>query len=179
MSSEAQSRQTFDLTAGKVDMAKHRVTNSCQNTRVFLPKPMAATREAMLAVHMSEWERVRVAIKKELADNEKSEQKTNLSKNQKRGLISLVRRIKSGELIIIQTDKTGKFAILTMEDYLAAGMVHASKDEEVTEDFVKSNQRVLNGHCSLWLKIFNVGQDWMHQARHRETKKKSFAAFLC
>ena len=69
--------------------------------------------------------------------------------------------------MIIETDKTGKFAILSMEDYMAAGMVHASKNEEVTEEYVKNNQRVLNGHCSIWLTIFNVGQDWMHQARHR------------
>ena len=104
---EAQSRQTFDPTTGKVDMAKHMVTDSCHNTRVFLPKPMAASREAMLAVQISEWERVRVAMKRELADNDKDEQKTNLSKSKKRGLISIVRRIKSGELIIIEPDKMG------------------------------------------------------------------------
>ena len=103
----SQSRQTYDPTASKVDMAKG-----------FLPKPMAATREAMLAVHMSEWERVRVSIKKDIANNDKDEH------------------------------KTGKFAILSMEDYMAAGMVHASKDEEVTEEYVKNNQRVLNGHCN-------------------------------
>ena len=167
---EAQSRQTYDPTSSKVDMAKHRVTDSAHNTRVFLPKPMAATREAMLAVHMSEWDRVRVSVKEEIANNEKDEQKTNLTSSQKKGLVSLARRAKAGEVVIIETDKTGKFAILSREDYMAAGMVHTSKDEEVTEEYVKSNQRVLNGHCSLWLKIFNVGQDWMHQARHRETK---------
>ena len=38
----------------------------------------------------------------------------------------MVRRVKSGELVIVVTDKTSKFTILTMEDYLASGMVHAS-----------------------------------------------------
>ena len=160
----------YDPTASKVDMVKHRVTDRAHNTRVFLPKPMAATREATLAVHMSDWERVRVSIKKDIADNDKDKQKTNLTYSQKKGLVSLVRRVKSGEVIIVETDKTGQFAILTMEEYMAAGVVHTSKDGEVTEEFVKNNQRVLNRHCSLCLKIFNVGQDWMHQARHRETK---------
>ena len=86
--------------------------------------------------------------KEDIANNDKDEQKTNLTCSQKKGLISLVRRVKSGEVIIVETDKTGKFAILTMEDYMAAGMVHASKDEEVTEDFVKNNQRVRNGHAA-------------------------------
>ena len=58
--------------------------------------------------------------------NDKDEWETNLSASQKRGLISLVRRVKSGELVIVVTDKTSKFTILTMEDYLASGMVHAS-----------------------------------------------------
>ena len=38
---EAQSRQTYDPTASKVDMAKNRVTDSGHNTRVFLPKPIS------------------------------------------------------------------------------------------------------------------------------------------
>ena len=54
--------------------------------------------------------------------------------------------MKSGEMVIIETDKKGKFDIQNMENYMAAGMVHTSKDEEVTEDFVKNIQRVLNGH---------------------------------
>ena len=88
------------------------------------------------------------------------------------------KRVKFWKLVIVETDKTVKFAILTMDDYLAAGMVHASKDEEVTEAFVKNNQLVLNGHCSVWLIIFNVGQDWMHQARHRETKLNKSCCIL-
>ena len=67
-------------------MAKHRVTDSAHNTRVYLPKPMAANREAMLAAHMSEWEKVRVSVKKDIADNDKDEQKTNLICIQKKGL---------------------------------------------------------------------------------------------
>ena len=37
-------------------------------------------------------------------------------------------------------------------------------------EFVKQTQQILNGHCSMWLKIFLVGLNWGHEDRHRETK---------
>ena len=61
---------------------------------------------------------------------------------------SILKRIKNGELIVIQTDKSGKFAILSVEDYNAAGHVHTNKDEQASDEFVKETQTILNCHCS-------------------------------
>ena len=58
---------------------------------------------------------------------------------------------------------------MTMEDYRYAGMKHTIKDKEVDLDFVGKNNRILNGHCSMLLKIFLVGRNWEHEGRMRET----------
>ena len=87
-----------------------------------------------------------------------------------RGLKSLLRKVKEGLIVILQTDKSGKFAVMSVEDYLAAGKVHTDKDECVGEDFVRETQRILNGHCSLLMKIFNTGSNWSHESRHREAR---------
>ena len=134
---EAKSRQTYDPEGQEVNLGRQRVTDCQYNTRVYLPKPMAAHKEAMVAVRTSEWSRVRTMFK-DANTNDKGEQKTNLTASQKRGLLSLLRRIKSGEIVVIETDKSGRFAVMTIEDYLAAGTIHTAKDEE----FIKNNQRI-------------------------------------
>merc|ERR1711888_447249 len=97
-------------------------------------------------------------------------QKVNLTPSQGRGLRKLKKRVKEGELLICETDKSGRFAVVRMETYIAAGRVHTNKDKRVDLEFVKKNQRILNGHTSSFLKIFKVGEDWQHERRHRETK---------
>ena len=87
-----------------------------------------------------------------------------------RGLKSLKKRVAEGEIVVCQTDKSGRFAVMTMADYEYAGSKHVRKDQEVNLPFVKQNQDILNGHCSMWLKIFLVGRNWGHEDRHRETK---------
>ena len=49
------------------------------------------------------------------------------------------------------------------------GKVHVQKDTEIDEDKAREIQRKLNGHVSMWLKITNMGLDWNHCDRMRET----------
>ena len=55
-----------------------------------------------------------------------------------------------------ETDKTGRFTVLTTEDYLEAGYEHVKEDVEVREKGLKSVQRKLNSACSLFIMIFKV-----------------------
>ena len=75
-----------------------------------------------------------------------------------------------GSLIVCETDKLGRFAIMSQEESLMAGEKHVEKDEEVDLEFLLKNQSRLNGHMSVLLKTFNAGTDWNHQARLRATK---------
>ena len=85
-----------------------------------------------------------------------------------RCLKSFLRKVNEGLLVILQIDKSRKFAVMSEDDYLAAGKVNTDKDECVGEDFVRETQRILNGHCSVLMKIFNTGSNWSHESRHRE-----------
>ena len=74
----------------------------------------------------------------------------NITKKEKSGLESLKKRIKEGELIIAQTDKSSRFAALTRDQYLQAGKKHTSKDERVDWKVIKRLQRITNDHM-WWL----------------------------
>ena len=56
-----------------------------------------------------------------------------------------------GALVIVKTDKYGKFSIISMKEYERAGTVHTRKDTEVTLEFLLKNQRRINGHLSMLL----------------------------
>ena len=64
------------------------------------------------------------------------------------------------EIIIMLTDKSGKFAVSDVESYIEMGAVHTSKDTEVGDETVRKIQKMYNGHSSMWLKMANVGEKW-------------------
>ena len=70
---------------------------------------------------------------------------------------------------MLPTDKSGRFALMTMATYIIAGEVHIKEDKEMTVDDLKKNQRHLNGHVSMLLKVFGTGANWEHQQRLRES----------
>ena len=56
------------------------------------------------------------------------------------------KRVKEGKIIICQCDKSGKFAVLTREQYIEAGNKHTKNDMEVTTEVSRNIERNLNGH---------------------------------
>ena len=86
------------------------------------------------------------------------EQKSNLSKEEQMGLKSLKKRVADGNLVVLPTDKSGRFAIMSMDTYIKAGMVHIKNNEEVGVDEKRANQKVVNGAVSMLVKVFRVGK---------------------
>ena len=137
-----------------------------QNTHVYLPGALGMEAEAGLEVLRQEWRACYREFTKEKC-NKKKEQECNLTKEEKEGLASLRKRIKEGEIIVVPTDKSGRFSIMDLETYTQAGLKHASKDEVISLDQVRDNQHELNSQVSMILKIFKVGGTWGHSERAR------------
>ena len=74
----------------------------------------------------------------------------NLLKTEIEALRSLKTKIKEGELIVSQTDKSSRFAVLTKQQYLESGKVHTSKDKEISWKEVGYMQAQVNSHV-WWL----------------------------
>ena len=71
-------------------------------------------------------------------------QPSNLTKAKLKGLKTLKARIENAELVVIPTDKTGNFAVLTRETYEMAGLKHTRGDEEVGWcDWIKLRRRLM------------------------------------
>ena len=85
------------------------------------------------------------------------------------GLKTIRKRKTDGELVVLPTDKSGRFAIMSMKTYIEAGEVHTRGDEEIGLSELKSNQKKVNGNVSMLLKIMNVGAKCQHEGRWRES----------
>ena len=164
----AQSRMTFDEDKMEIDCRRQRCTDAKHNTRVILPGPLSPKLERELESRRMEWLAIFDAYLREFCD-EDGVQEDNLTEDEAKGLKSLKKRVADGSLIVCETDKSGRFAIMSQDEYLLAGEKHVGKDEEVDLDFLLRNQNRLNGHMSMLLKTFNAGADWNHQARLRAT----------
>ena len=97
---------------------------------------------------------------------------SNLSKPEMRGLFQIKKRVDNGTAVVLETDKTGKLSICSIETYEELGQPHVSKDREIDQDQVDEKERYLNGHVSMLLKIFSFGKNWQHEERHRESQIK-------
>ena len=92
-----------------------------------------------------------------------------LSLDEWNGLKSLCKRVSESELVVVPTDKTGKFCVMSRETYVKCGMVHCKKDLEIPFEDLTSTQKDLNGNTSMLVKIFRMGSTWDQVGRVRET----------
>ena len=162
-------KMVFDRVEKKFNYAKKRVTNVKGNSRVNFPREGGKyDDEAMLEMVRME---LRGVFKSYFEENclKGGVQKSNLNDAERRGLKSLQKRVRANEILVVPTDKSGRFAIMTLATYEMAGLAHTKKDVVVPFSEIKSTQTGLNGNVSMMSKIFKLGAEWNHGERMRES----------
>ena len=82
--------------------------------------------------------------------NKKNKDPLKLTCSEIDAMKSLKEKIKEGTLIITQTDKSSRFAVLTKDQYLQSGKSHTIKDKKITWREVNYLQSQVNNHV-WWL----------------------------
>ena len=165
---EARMRLPYHGDTKQLSMGRRRATDCVGNAMVHLPKAMGIREESEVLIRADTYKEAFTNYKAKEC-NKKGDQRTNLSPEQARGLKSLQKRIADGEIICCQTDKTGRFSIVSMESYINMGKAHTKDDKEISMEEVKKIERITNGHTSSMIKILGVGAQWGHQDRIRKS----------
>ena len=150
----------YNLKTKSFDFGNLRATSYKHNKQVFLPEPESADKETNHEFRKSEMRRVfNRAVSNSKAKSSKYKPiqsdkgsgsvESNLTKDESMGLRSLKQRIKEG-IVVCQTDKTKRFAILTPEQYLESGLTHTKNDIEIEPTGVTKIQKCVNNHV-FWL----------------------------
>ena len=118
---EAKSRMVYDSGDGGWSYARKRVTDFKGNTRVIFPRK-CGDKDMEGKLEMMRLE-VLAAYKGYVMGNfgDRGDQKSNLTASQLRGLKSLKKKMKDGSVVILPTDKSGRFAVMSVATYIKAG----------------------------------------------------------
>ena len=161
---EAKTRQVYNPIEDTYDSRKRKVTDLKECSRITLPRPISPDEEAALEIRKNSQMKIFKEYCKENT-NKKGEIKSNLTRQEPMGLKSLQKRIAAGEIVIMKTDKSAKFAVTTPEKYLEMGLEHVGKDEKITRAKIIEMEETLNGHNKAWANIWGTGQDHKHFER--------------
>ena len=166
---EEKTRQTYDPETRTYNDQNRRVTDIQECSRVTLPRPLPTKQEAFIEIRRDVHSKIYREYRQEYC-NKKGEQHTNLTEQEQRGLKKLQKRIKENNLVILKTDKSGKFATTNLENYLKMGQEHTDKDKIITRTEIREIETVLNCHCRAWCKIWRTGKNHGHTGRIMTSK---------
>ena len=133
-----------------------------------MPKPVHPSIEAEMNIRTETYNK----IYREYADqncNRKGEQKRNTDDSITRGIRSLKEKMNSEQAMILCTDKSGKFSMVSKEVYLKMGRDHTKNDIKINWDRAAHTQHLMNAHTSAWLNISSIGSMHKHEDRIRSS----------
>ena len=158
------SELVYDFEQKDLDFARQKATNMKGNKRITLPKASDIQMEALIEVRRKRASKLYDMCVKKLGEGCERGQ-DNLTPGERRGLKSLKKRVTDGEIIVCQTDKSGRFCVLTRDQYLEAGQAHVVNDRKIDQKEHEEVQRALNGNMRWWSVIWDLGSNWGQESR--------------
>ena len=133
----------------KVDLRHMRATDMPYNKRVYLPEQLKREKE----VKLQNLKEDLVAETRKYVTNEKYV--NNLTKSENSGLKSIKNK---NEYVIFQTDKSGRFAVDSKENYKEECAKHVTNDRVIDEKEHLRAQTLINAHSTIWANITKAGE---------------------
>ena len=84
-------------------------------------------------------------------------ERNNLTESEARGLKSLKAEIKDKTLVVFETDKSGRFAVDSAQNYITSGVPHTSSDPSITMEDHKQIERTMNAHAVALVRMTQAG----------------------
>ena len=139
-----------------------RATEMPNNKNVYLPQATNSSEELRMQI-----------LKRDLVKTTEEYTKThrnnwqNLKKEEKEGLKSLLERKKNLEIVTNITDKSGRFSVDSIENYIALNETHVEKDKVIDDQEYRDTVRNMNAHALCWCKMLRMGPNTGHDKRIR------------
>ena len=104
------SRQVYDFENKKISFMGRRATDCKNNTHIYLPRATVIKWETSIQMRRDRL----LEVAQEYGRNIVNCSGT-LTKEERAGLESLQKRIKDNELVVVETDKSGKFSVMRQD----------------------------------------------------------------
>ena len=129
------------------------------NKRVIIPENMDEEKEIRNNFVKSELLNVAKEYIKKKCDKKGNLKENNFDKEKIKNLKELKKRVDKEALVVYGTDKTGKFAIDTVENVKVKMDKHIKNDKIITKNAIKKIENKINRKTKHWIKMLNIGAD--------------------
>ena len=124
-------------------MQGKRATDISTNQRIIMPMPRPSKEECDLEVRTGLFMEAFKEYREENCNYKGKQKKGILTKPEEKGLKKILKRIEQQEIVVRETDKSGKFSISSWENYAEQGKVHVGTDREISR---KNGKKVKSAH---------------------------------
>ena len=153
-------KQVYDMEAGRMDFGNKRVTDMKHCRRTFPPRPVSATKAAILSNFKFRVCEVTRGYMSDNCDERGNIKESNITREERAGLKSIQRKVKDQEWIVMPTDKSGRLTVNTKRNYLERMEPHMNGDTAVTLDDRHKMESEMNGRSTQWGRILQLGNNW-------------------
>eukprot|EP00794_Sanderia_malayensis_P013423 gene13423-14802_t len=124
------------------DFRQMRATDLSFNQRVKLPNAVNEDMEIKMQGLEDELRKITVAMQTKLKGA------SNMTMGQQSGLRSLKHRVRTNDIVVFQTDKSGRFSVDTPESYRNTVQPHVCDDPGISRSYHDAIEKLLNAHES-------------------------------
>jgi hypothetical protein len=155
-----------------VNFAKKRVTELKTCRRITVPKSLKSTRLETKIINLTS--NLEEEVKKE--HKKRQQQKiveTILSKQQMCGKKKLLARVKKKEIVLAESDKSGKVTAVKTENFLEMIAPHVENDEIVNMEDVEEAEKEMSAMSMIIARVLRLGESNGQEARVASAMKSA------
>ena len=165
---EIKSRMVFDLETKELDFSNRRVTDMKTCRRVYVPGPMNK-HENKLQLLVGQLENaVDLECERMNSFPRDGESKSVYSVQQQAGRKSLLGRQNEGELVLLESDKSGNVVAVSTELFMKKMEPHIKDDEVVEMKEVREKESLMNATALQFSRVLNMGVGLDQEDRVKE-----------
>ena len=151
----SESKDFYNEDDMEMDINRMKPTDLPFNDKVCMPKALPLEKEIV-------FQKLKTEIKEIATDmSKKSKDRSNLQQNEKEGLKSLQTRRNDQDIVCFQTDKSGRWAIDTVENYRTSTVKHIQEGvRQITLEEYQNSEDELNCHAEAILRMMGLKDDY-------------------
>ena len=162
---EEQGRRQKEELDKNLNYANLRATDIPTVQRLYPPKPATLKKEKIMDNIKEKLLETAREYKAEKCDRKGNFKHHNLNNQDAEALKELKKEVRDKNIVVFSTDKSGKFAVDTPDNYREAVMRHTERDNEIDERKVRQIEGKINHHMRQFNKMFRVGATHEHESR--------------
>ena len=158
-------RYVREATDKCLNYAAMRATDIPTVARLCPPKPSTMKKEKVLEKVKDRLLETVYTYQSKYCDKNGKIKNQNITKSEERALKEVKENIKKKDIVVFTTDKSGRFAVDTPQNYEEAVMKHTRNDTQIEKAGVKQIENRINQHMKQFNKMFKVGSEHEHEQR--------------